>query len=610
MGLYRNNLKNLDFGREAPFRSDPEQATLPKEQGARGDQSGEKKRTLPEINLCRRVVLIPLCTALLAPMLAFASPSETKLQALFLMQQNRVEESIERYRQYTQMTGRNDFEMLQQMGLTLLQKGIASPDHQTFLITLFGAGLSGSNYALEILEKGIHHPDPQTQLLALHFISKIEDDRTDEILNLAMSSDFLSTRMEAAYYLSLRKHPHAVGQIEGLMFRLPPAYKPFFPSLFALIGTHDATQTLRRLIEDPDLNVRIESILQVARTGRDDFLPMLRKRLSHSHIAELEAVLFALSALKDSAALPKIKRHAFSSVDNVRLAAALALFNLGDRSAVGIIEELASKKNLFAIAALGAIPGSEERLAEFMESSDLQIRINAAMSLLQLRDPRCLPGLMEILFLDARNLAFQPIASVGRSQTALRAVPSAELRAKDPSIDLSYSVAIREHLLREAMHLSEDDFLQVVRLLFRRQQNDLVPTAIALLENLQTEKAKRVLQEGADRQNAPLIRDYCHLALYRLKEEGPYEDHVIHWVMQQKEAELIRLRPMLPWKFRMEQEDYSLSPEETSKLLIDSFLSIASRRDERSIGFLLEAIQHGNPLNRFALMGLLMKATE
>jgi HEAT repeat protein len=539
-----------------------------------------------------------------------SAPNETKLQALFLMQQNRIEESIDRYRKYTEMTGRHDFEMLQQMGLTLLQKGIQSEDHQTFLITLFGAGLSGSSGSLEILERGITHPDPQTQLLALHFIAKIDDDRTDEILNRAMSSDYLSTRMEAAFFLSMRKHPHAVGQIEGLMFRLPPAYKPFFPSLFAIIGTHDATHALRRLIEDPDLNVRIESILQVARLGRDDFLPLLRKRLSHSHIAELESTLFAISALKDSASMPKIKRHTTSTVDSVRLAACLAMLNLGDRSFVPHIEELAKKNNVFAISALAMIPGSENQLAELCHSSDLQVRTNAAVALLQLRDPRCLPILMEILFDDARNLAFQPHGSVGRSLTAFKAVPSAELRAKDPTIDLSYSLAIREHLLRESIHLPEADFLHLVRLLFNRQQNDLVPTAIALLENLQTNGAKQVLREGSEKLNAPLIRQYCHLSLYRLKEEGPHEEHVARWVMQQKEAEMIRLRPILPWKFRMDQADYALSPEETSKLLIDSFLSIASRRDEKSIAFLLEAIQYGNPLNRYALMGLLMKATE
>lgn len=545
-----------------------------------------------------------------APLFSLPPPEDIKQHALFLMQQNQIDEALERYRTFAQLLGHQDFEMLQQMGLLLLQKGIHSQDPQIFLMTLLGAGISGSSGALEILEKGIDHPDPQIQLLSLHFIAQFEDDRSNGLLNRAMSSDFLSTRMEAAFYMAQRKLPSAVGQIEGLMFRLPPMFKPYFPSLFALLGTADATCVLKRLIEDLDPQVRIESILNVAHLGRDDFLPLLRKRLTHSHIAELEATLFAIGALKDSASLPKLRKLATSPVESISLSAALASFQLGDRSFVPAILELAKKGNLFAISTLSAISEAKETLAELVHSTDLQVRINAAVALLEHRDPRCLPALSEILIEDGRNLAFQSFASVGRSQIAFKAIPSAELHSNDPTLNLSYSIAFREHLLREAIHLSEDHFLKLSHWIFLKQQNDLVPTLISLCETLRTEGAIAILKEGAAKTGAPLIRDYCHLALYRLKEEGPYEDYINHWVMQQKEAELIRLRPLLPWKFRLEQSDYTLSAEETSRLLIDTFLSIANRRDEKSIAFLLEAILKGNPQNRYALMGLLMRATE
>ncbi|MDE3046253.1 MAG: HEAT repeat domain-containing protein [Verrucomicrobiota bacterium] len=555
---------------------------------------------------------LPKAYLIFVPLCAFAAPLQEDLQlkTLFLMQQGQIEQSIDQYRLMTDKAGRQDFDTLQRMGLTLLQKGIQSEEHQVFLMSLFGAGLSGSTGALDILERGIFHPDPQTQLLALHFISKIDDDRTDELLNRAMSSDYLSTRMEAAFYLSLRKHPHAVGQIEGLMFRLPPIFKPFFPSLFALIGTNDATQALRRLIEDPDVNVRVESILQVAHLGRDDFLPLLRKKLTHANVAELEATIYAIGALKDTASIQKLKRHLTSPIETIRLAAALAFLQLGDRNYVSSVEELAKKNHLFAISALGTISDTEETLATLLASSDFHVRINAAIALLQRHDPRCLPVLTEVLIEDNRDIAFQPFPSIGRTLLAFKGIPSAELRAKDPTIDLTYSLAIREHLLRESIHLPEEDFLALAHLLFKRQQNDLIPCLISLLENLQTDGAKQLLKIGAEKMSAPLIRDYCYLALYRLKVEGPYEEYINRWVMQQKGAELIRLRPILPWKFRLHETEYTLSPEETSKLLIDAFLSIASRREEKNIVFLLDAIQHGNPINRYALMGLLMRATE
>jgi HEAT repeat protein len=535
---------------------------------------------------------------------------EIKQHALYLMQQNQIEEAFGRYREFSELRGRHDFETLQRMGLILLQKGIQTPDPQIFIMTLFGAGLSGSAGALEILETGLAHPDPQVQLLALHFIAQFEDDRSGDLLNRAMSSDFLSTRMEAAFYLAQRKHPHAVGQIEGLMFRLPPVFKPYFPSFFALLGTSDATLALRRLIEDPDPQVRIESILNVARLGRDDFLPLLRKRLTHSQIAELEAAAYAVGILKDGASTVKLKKLTLSSIDSVRLAAAVALLHLGDRAHVPTIFEIAQKKNLFAIAALGEVEDSEEILSELAGSADLQVRINAAIALLQRRDPRCLGPLSEILIGDARDLAFHPFSSVGRTQMAIKAIPSAELRAKDPTLNLGFSIAMREHFLRESIHLPEESFLQLAAMIFSRQQNDLVPALISLLENLRTDRAIALLKEGAKKIASPLIRDYCHLSLFRLKVDGPYEEYVSHWVMRQKHEELIRLRPLLPWKFRLEQSDYVLSPDETSHLLIESFLSIANRRDEKSIAFLLEAIQFSAPANRYALMGLLMRATE
>lgn len=535
---------------------------------------------------------------------------EIKLHALYLMQQGQTEQSIERYREFVDLKGRGDFEALQQMALILLQKGIQDPDPQAFLMTLFGAGLSGSNLALDILEKGVSHPDPKIQMLALHFIAKFDDDRSADLYNKAMGSDYLGVRMEAAFYLAQCKHPHAVGQIEGLMYRLPPAFKPYFPPLFALLGTNDALCTLKRLIEDLDSNTRIESILHAARLGRDDFLPLLRKRLTHTHIAELEAVIFAIAALQDSHSIPKLKKLSQSTTDTIRLAASIALHRLGDRSAVPNIETLAKQSNLFAINALGSITETEETLLPLLASSDLQVRSNAAIALLQRRDSRCIPVLTEILIDDARDLAFHPFMSVGRTLSAIKAVPSAELRSKDPTLDLSYSLAMREHYLREAVHLPEKDFLKLIQKIFSCYQNDLVPTAISLLESLQTDDAIALLKDGSQKLASPLIRSYCHLALYRLQEEGPHEDYVTNWIAHQKDGELIQLKQLLPWKFRLDQADYSLTPEETSRLLIETFLSIASRRDEKSIAFLLDAIQSGNPYNRYALMGLLMKATE
>jgi HEAT repeat protein len=541
---------------------------------------------------------------LLVPLFLFGQ-GDPRTHALFLMRQGRLEEAIDQYRH----SPKHDFETLQQMGLTLFEQGISTDQPEIFLMTLYGAGLSGSSIALEILEKGLQIPDPQIQLISIHFISEFQDDKADRLLIDAMSSDFLSTRMEAAYALASKRHPKASGLIEGLMTRLPPAFKPYFPALFALIGTQEATSALRRLIDDPDASVRIEAILHTANLGRDDLLPLIRKRLIHTQIAEGEAAASAIGKLKDSSSHSKLIRLLDSPGDNVRIAAALSLLQLGDRSGVPLLEELAMAKNLFAISALAQVAESASVLSQLAKSTDLQVRLNAGLALLTLRDSRCLPTLLEVLLPDARDLAFYPFPSLGRTHVSWRAVPSAELKNKDPTVDLSLTHSIREHFLRESLQLPEEDFLDLARYLFDHPYSPLIPTLIHLLENLRTDGAISLLKEGTHRMGTPLIRDYSHLALFRLSIPGPHEEYVSAWVMRQKHDELIRLRPMLPWKMRLEG-DNSLTPEERSQLLIESFLTIAQAQSEKSVDLLLEAIKSGHPANRYALFGLLLRATE
>lgn len=531
---------------------------------------------------------------------------DAKHHALFMMQSQDIEEAIARYQEHAKQHG-HDFEVLQRMGQIFFSQGIESESEAEFSMTLFGAGTSGSFNSLSILEKGLFHPDPQIQMIALHFIAQMEDDRIHDLLTRAMSSPFLSTRMEAAFYMSQKKHPHAVGQIEGLMVRLPSFFRPFFPSLFALIGTSDATAALKRLLDDLDPQVRVESILNIARLKRDDLLPILRKRLTHNFGPELEACAFAMGLLKDSQSLSRLKKLARSPMEHVKIAAILALNELGERSFVLELEKMAEKQNLFAIAALGSIPTSANTLANLLNAKDLQVRINAAISLAKLHDSRCFKTMEEIFIRDSRDLAFSPFLSQGRTIGIWKAIPSAELRSNDQTCDLSLSLSMREQMLTELSHVNDQQkFITLIERLFQTQQLDLIPAAISLLENMRTPDTIDLLKKGCSKMTSPLIRDYCHLSMFRLKEEGPYEEYVKMWIMRQKDAELIRLRPILPWKVRLES-DFVLTAEETSRLLIDSFTAIATARN---IDFLLEAIKQGNPLNRYALFGLLIRATE
>jgi HEAT repeat protein len=529
---------------------------------------------------------------------------------LYLMQSKEVEKSLHCYKILAKKNGHN-FELLQKMASLLLSQGAQSTDPEIEQLTIFGAGLSASSHSLPILEKGLSSTNIQTSLMALHFLSLFQDDRSDELIEKVLSSDFLMTRLEALYVMAQKKHPHAIGQIESLMHRLPLEIKPIFPSLFALVGTRGTTPILKELLNDPNPYVRIEALLSVGRFERDDLLAVVRQKGSHPSLAEKEALSMILGSLKDSASIPLLKTLAKSPMENVQIAAAYSLFLLGEPEGGSLLTQKAQNKNPFAISLLSALPKSEDLLVTLMKDEDLDVRINATLALLEKRDQRAGQGLKDLLLLDKKNFLIMPLSSPGRSMQAWRVVstPSFYPKKEEDAMLWEVSLNIKEFFLKKALDLPEKCFLSLAEALFDAQINELIPALVHALENLRTPEAILLLKKQIQRPGSPLIRDYANLTLFRLKEEGPYEESIYEWVARRGGAQLIRLRPYIPMKKRFDSV-YSLSPEETSRLLIETYSALAESRKEKSIALLLEVIQRGNHKNRFALAGLLLRATE
>ncbi|MEI6242558.1 MAG: HEAT repeat domain-containing protein [Chlamydiota bacterium] len=536
-------------------------------------------------------------------------PQKEKNHILYLAQAHKLPQALEKYTNLLSQYS-HDFELLQELAFILLQEGSKNSDPVIQQLTMFGAGLAASTLSLDILEIGLHNPSLQTQLTAIHFISALEDDRSQQLLIQAMKSDHLSARFEAAYLLATKKHPFALGHIESLMNLLPPFFKPYFPQLFSIIGSKESISLVVSFLYDPDPYVRVESIFSIVETGRDDLLPLIRKKLSHATPLEQEACLAAIRRFKDSASLDQVKKLSETSTENVRIAAWQTLLTLGDPKAKKALERLALKQNVFAIQALKDIPGSENVLVKLLSCPNIQVRINAILSLLHLKDPRCVPFLREIFITDVKDISIFPGGSMGKGLFGWKVhTSSSQMAAKDPNFDLSLALHIKEHFLHEALELPEKSFLTVANMIFEAEQNDLIPILVSLLENLKSEKAIALLKQKGSKAGAPLIRDYCNLSLFRLREEGDYEKYVFQWILNQKHTELIKLRPFVSWKMRQE-DHYNLTPEETSRLLIEMYTAVALRKNEKGILGILKALQEGNPKNRYALAGLLLRATE
>lgn len=538
-------------------------------------------------------------------------PAIDREHVSYLMQTQEIDASIALYESYKKELGRHDFEVLQQMATIILEQGIRSSDMETQLLSLFGASIAGLSSSIDILEQGLKSKNGETQMASIQFLARMQDDRCDELLTKAMSSEFLAARMEAGFHLASRKHRKSTGQIEALMYKVPHEYWFYFPQFFALIGTNDAIGVLRHLMEDGNSMVRSEAILCAARYGRDDLLGKIRSHATHLHTDEQEASATALGFLKDSKSIPQLQKLSHSSASNVQLAALRSLYLLGDFSVKEKIEALAKENNLFAITTLSEIPGSEETLFQLSQHESIHVRTNAAIALLKRRDPRALKMIEEILLRDSRDLGYQPQFSPGRSLTSWKVVPSLQQHQKNLPFDLdAVSMNLREELLIGCVELPQNDFLHIAHRLFDTRQYELIPLLVNLLSNHQTEDSLKLLKRKAQLAGSPQIRAYCNLALYRINQVGPYEENVRAWVTRHKVTEMIRFRPTLPWNMRTVESPYELTPEESSRLLIEAYQTLADRHETQAIDLLLNAIKEGNPRNRHALAGLLIRALQ
>lgn len=532
-------------------------------------------------------------------------------QALYLVHKGQIDAALDLYFNYYQSCETHDTEFLQQLGLSLLEQGSRNSDPEIQLMAIFGAGISMNEHAIPFLGRAINSPNPMLQILALSFLSRNQTDEADRLILRALQSNYLAVRLEALHQIALKKNLKASGHIESLMGKVDADLLPLFPQLFALADDAESVKNLRKLLSHPSDDVRIEAIISSAKCGRDDLLPKIRILISHHLSAQQEAAALALGELHDEASAEILYRFSRDpkAMLNVRLAALKSLHMLGRTEALWDVQHYAKGGDLFAISLLGEFYGSEETLYALCQSTDFAIRLNASIALLNLQDVRCLPLLGEILLKDSRDLAFTKVVSRGKGLSYWKPIASARQQLGESQVELEISLHFRESLLDEALDLPEEQFLALVTQIFDRQQNDLVPCAIELLEMLQTPKAIQLLKMHQQRPGAPLVRNYCNLALYRMGEEGPYADNLTLWINQQAKEALIQLRPFVPWELDDERSAYQITPHETSRLLVETFEAMTRKQDNKGIDCLLKAIKDGNNKNKFALAGLLIHAT-
>ena len=134
-----------------------------------------------------------------------------------------------------------------------------------------------------------------------------------------------------------------------------------------------AIQTVRAGLTDPDPSVKMHAIEVVATTETKELLPVVLKMLDDPAITTRFSAAVAMGDVKYKAATYKLKEMLGDSDENVRMAAAYALMEMGEKDLEAHI------------------------LKGFIASTDSTVKANAAMLLGKLGDTRALPPLWNIL---------------------------------------------------------------------------------------------------------------------------------------------------------------------------------------------------------------------
>jgi hypothetical protein len=539
-----------------------------------------------------------------------ASADSATAHLLYLAQQGEIDRAIESYRTFVASSGTQDFELLRNLGRIILRQGQFARSEAGRLLALYGAGIAQDGDLFDVIRSGLYSSSAEAQLVAIDLLDRLYTDQANDLLMAAMGSEFLLPRLEAGLRLVEKGYPPAIAQLQALLVKVIPELHPVFCELFARAEDAEADRILRQLMATGSPEVQRAAALSVGRLGRDDFLPEIRRLLRRLDPLQQEVAAVAVGQLHDSVSIDRLRELTQSQESCVQVAALQALSALGDEAAATGLKDLALQGDFFAICCLGQLEGAEEQLAELARYPDLQVRLNAAIALLERRDNRCIGVLSDILVSGAADRGLAARLSAGGGLTCFEVVSSLEARSQKSAELKEASNSLREALLREALELDEASFLMVAKALFAAAQNELMPLLVRLLENKSTPAALALLEQECEHAGAPLIRTYCHLALFRHDPTGPHGAPLREWVARQAHHPLLELRPIRPWTKRRKSEEFSLNPEETSRLLIEVYEALTEQRDLAAIDSLLDGIQHGHADNRYVLAALLMRAAE
>lgn len=532
---------------------------------------------------------------------------DTHSQISYFLQRREFPSAVWVYQQQAYLAKQHDPVAIEKIATAIVKEGIESSDINKRLIAYYSMIACSYIPSLQQLKSAMQTTHPSLQLAAIYLLKQHTGDRSEEVLRQGLLSPFPIIQLTTAYALAQKKFPKAYALIESLLYKTPQALHIYFPEFFATLDTVESRRKVIYFINDGNEKLRIAAIISAMQHQLEEALPYFRTILTHTNPLEQEACLFALSHMNDTTSLSRMKNLALSACEEVAIASSFALYSLGHHEYHTTIVKLAENENVFAIALLGRVPEGVNSLYGLLKNPNFTIRINAALSLLQLRDNKCLPVIMEILQAACHGMVFCQVTSQGGCMHYIK--PQASLPIINESLVLKFkqdSGTILENLILQTSELTETNFLSIANFLLESNYSSLIPLTVQLLENLQTPEAISILESGVSKLGCPLIRGYSQLALFKL---GRYPlSRSFHQFLENS----LRLSLVNYEEIRNKKNIgiFTLQPEENLRLVLTCMQTIASESSESSIDILLQAARNSHELNRYILAGLLLQCIQ
>jgi HEAT repeat protein len=188
-----------------------------------------------------------------------------------------------------------------------------------------------------------------------------------------------------------------------------------------------AVKIVQAALEDVDPQVRTNAVEVVATTGTVDLMPRVEQLLADEFVPVRFAAALAIGDTRYAPAKIRLNQLLKASDENTALAAAYALYKLGDETKFSIVAERLKSKDTNvranAVLLLGKC-GSENGIpllwrAMEAKDSDDKVRLQAAESLARLGDEKIYPKLWTIVLninADVRILGVLAMGALGTEQ--------------------------------------------------------------------------------------------------------------------------------------------------------------------------------------------------